>query len=414
MTRTGTPSFLGVVSAGEVNVKLETTPPVVAPVPAASTSVSPSNAPAMPPLVETSSGRIAAPLDAAPPPEEIVLHIQRGSDGGHMLRLYVDGLILEERVMVSPPNRVVDRDSSFENIVHARIMAASSLEVGQVLRRLRECEARHKDPWLCIDELEDTGIIWELLPIERNRPLLGVLFNVWRRSTLTSRDGRLAACNWTPRQVSGPILSYCAPDVRDKWPPDSHAPEPSDFASLRIALRDGGHNAALLYLYCHCHSSNSNMFTRLGDRDIEEQSVDTRYLFDGGERKLLTESQPIVFLNACGTANLPAGDTYLPGTQTRFAGLFLELGAVGVIATLAPPYADLAAGLGERIIALVRERAEVGMSRSVPEILRMLRREIYERYWNVELGQNPEAAHYFYHAFLYVYLGTPRAYLELD
>lgn len=84
-----------------------------------------------------------------------------------------------------------------------------------MLARLRECEARHKDPWLCIDELENTGIVWELFPIKVGKPPLGVLFNVWRRTTLLSRDGKLHACNWVRRPVSEVDCRLGAPLIVD-------------------------------------------------------------------------------------------------------------------------------------------------------------------------------------------------------
>jgi hypothetical protein len=282
-----------------------------------------------------------------------------------------------------------------------------------VLAKLRECEKQHRDPWLCIDELEDTGILWELVSISHGKPPLGVLFNVWRRSTLLTLHGKLEDCNWTPRVVRGRILSYCAEDAREQWPSNSHTLSPSPFKSLRGVLRDGDPPpAALLYLYCHCYRDNSIMYTVLGDRRDQEESIDTGFLLDGGERKLLTERQPVVFLNACRTASPSAKEVYLPGTQTRFADLFLQLGAVGVIATLAPPLAQFAASLGERIITLARD-TEKGV-RTVPEVLRALRREVYEQYRSTEVMEDRESADHFYHAFLYVYFGIPRAYLELD
>jgi len=398
------PSFLEVASAGKVEVKLETTPPTATPALVA-------NASATPPSAETSAGRIAALLDAAPPPEEIVLHIQRGNDKQHVFRLYVDGQILEQHFLASPPERLIDRGSGADVITQARATTALSIEVRRVLARLRECAARHKDPWLCIDELKSTGIVWELLPIEVDEPPLGVLFNVWRRETLLIGADPLEACDWVRRSVSGAILSYCAPDVRSEWSPHHHVLAPSDFASLRAALRDGGHSAALIYLYCHCHQGKSTMRTILGEYGVAEQVVDASYLL-GLKCKLLTESQPVVFLNACGSASRSADDAYLPGTHTSFASLFLKRGAVGVIATLVPVQTRLAARLGERIIALAHERAEGRRLRSVPEILRVLRHEIYETYKDVDLVDDPDAADHYCHAFLYIYLGAPRAHLE--
>lgn len=120
------PSFLEVASASKVEVKLETTQATAAPAPVG-------NASPMPPPAETSGGRIAALLDATPPPEEIVLHIQRSNDKQHGFRLYVDGQILEERVLAPPPKRVIEHGSSTDVIKHARITAAQSIEVGLVL-----------------------------------------------------------------------------------------------------------------------------------------------------------------------------------------------------------------------------------------------------------------------------------------
>lgn len=403
-TNVAVPSFLEVVSADVEPSLLEVTPSTV-PLPFVECS-------ATPPPTETSFGHIVAPLDAVPPPEEIILHIQYGNDKNHyVLRLFVDGRILEQHLLASTPKRVIDRSSAYV-ITHARVMSAVTIEMERVLTRLREFVAQYQNPWLCIDELENTGIIWELLPIRTDEPPIGVLFNVWRRVTLLIGGGVPESSNWDPRPVRGKILSYCAPDVRAEWPKESHAPDPPDFKRLRMTLREGDPTAALIYIYCHSHPGSSIIQTTLGYLDDEEQVIDTSYILDS-ERKLLRESKPIVFLNACGTSRLPMSDEYLQGTSAGFANVFLKRGAVGVIATLAPVQPALAAILGEHVITIARKPDKEGRWRSVPEVLRVLRFEIHQQFKNAELMEDIDSADHYVHAFLYVYFGIPRAYLEL-
>lgn len=343
----------------------------------------------------------SAALDFSDPAVQVILHVQRADRQIH-LRMFIEGEAQPVRTIRA------SRSPSSGGVGTAGISLARDLsqdpDLKKFLGSLRKLAARTPDPWLCIDELGDTGIPWEMIPFDliEKRPL-GVDFIIWRRYEGLDDDGAAVPVEWGQHPVRGGIVSFCSKDVEDLWKTDGHVAKAGTFPELQATLGEHRAGTALVYVLCHFVLGPKSYFGRRKERD---DAIDADFL-NLRDLRLLREIRPIVFVNACGTNRVQEIEPYLHGIQPPLHDRFRALGATGVIGTVDTVEGAPAAATGERIIALARTRRV-----RVPELLRELRREVHARVNPHRL--TPETAAEYFHAFAYIYLGAPGAYLVLE
>lgn len=342
-----------------------------------------------------------APLDFTDPAVQVILHVQRVNDEIQM-RLFIDGEPQSSRTLrASRPPSSGGHGSTGVSL--ARTLSQAP-RVQTLLGKLRAVASSTSDPWMCIDELGESGIPWELMPYDmvEKRPL-GVDFIIWRRYQDLDDDNMAAPVEWGECPVRGDVVSFCSEDVRPYWPAAGHAPTAGTFVELHAALEQRRAETALIYVLCHFVLSAKSRF---GLKEKVDDAIDADFL-NLRDLRLLREIRPIVFVNACGTNQVLARDPYLHDVQPPLHDRFRALGATGVIGTFDIVEVNAAAAAGERIIELARTRRL-----RVPELLRELRREVHDAVNPHAL--TPDAAARYFHAFAYVYLGAPGAYLVLE
>ncbi len=343
----------------------------------------------------------AAPLDFTDPAVQVILHVQRTKDDIHM-RLFVDGKPQSSRTLTA------SRAPSSQGHGLTGVSLARSLSEAQkiksLLNQLRDVAKATTDPWMCIDEVGESGIPWELMPydLDEMRPL-GIDFITWRRYQDLDDNDLAAPVQWGLRPVRGDVVSFCSEDVRPYWPAGGHAATAGTFPELHAALGTSRAGTALVYVLCHFVLSAKSRF---GLKEKHDDAIDADFL-NLRNLRLLREVKPIVFVNACGTNQVLPREPYLHDTQPPLHDRFRARGATGVIGTFDIVEVNSAAATGERIIELARTRRL-----RVPELLRELRREVHAALDPFDL--TAETAARYFHAFAYVYLGAPGAYLVLE
>jgi hypothetical protein len=270
---------------------------------------------------------------------------------------------------------------------------------------LQERVKARSDVTLIIQEHAETRVPWEMLELHTQQGLtleptpVGALIRVVR--WLTAMDASEGAIRLkTERQTwSGQALSYVA--AEELGQAQQELDELSgcrherfeDIELLRKKLRKLTQPPAILFVASH------GQLTQEPEPGAPEPPLTrlTRNL-----PTLVQAARPLAFFNACHSGLLMRDDFGISGLPEKLLGKFAGayLGVMGKIEE------GVAARVGARILKAAR--ADSGVC--IPELLREIRKEAYEE---LDLEDNESRADYV-SKFMYVFYGTPEAYLKLE
>lgn len=286
----------------------------------------------------------------------------------------------------------------------------------ELMRWLHERRCAHGDG-LELVIWDETGydIPWELFwlgtpPDSPYRPgWLGGLVTVTRWLSVHSAWSvvRDYASSYT---CSGPVAAYIADDM-------SHDEALlREFASETIGGVRGlpkalsaGEPLGMVYIACHgtfgpdeddCHLDNVALV-----------------MLDGGEHDAfgrLSSAATLVFLNACHSGRLIAGDGgYSDQSLRGFSELFLRSGAAGVLATSGEIGDEDAHRMADELLRLLRDRPGTPVAVALRELRAALAHLVPPDVFDAEPREEQRRLLPLLYRFMYVYYGSPRAQVAL-
>ncbi|WP_224248188.1 hypothetical protein [Hyalangium gracile] len=279
-------------------------------------------------------------------------------------------------------------------------------QCGRLTAWLKERLKARSDVTLIIQEYAETRVPWEMLelPSTQGRRVvptpIGALIKVVRwLKTMDQEEGEHLPLRMGRQTWSGRAMSYVAEKELEQAAQELEALQGcherfDDIELLGQELQDDSSSLAMLFVASHGQSPEDEP-----DPEAPEHVLTQLIL---NLPTFIQKERPLIFINACHSGLLLRDDYGVSGLPERLLGTFAGayLGVMGRIEE------GIAASVGARILQAAR--AEGGVC--IPEELRRVRKEAFEKL-NVN---DPESRRAYVSTFMYVFYGTPEAYLKLE
>ncbi|MBY8846057.1 CHAT domain-containing protein [Streptomyces sp. SP2-10] len=257
------------------------------------------------------------------------------------------------------------------------------------------------------------GIPWELFWLEAppgsswREGWLGGLVTMTRWLTINAAWS-VVRDYATSHTCAGPVASFVADDMRHD---DALL---SRFASETIPGIRGlsktlatGQPLGMVYVACHGKFESDEDDCRLGD-------VPLVMLEGGGRFGRLASAATFVFLNACHSGRLLAGDgTFADQAQRGFSEVFLRSGAAGVLATSGEVGDEEAHQMAGELLKLLCERPQMPVAAALRELRSVVAHLMPADLFDAEANEEQRRLLPLLYRFMYVYYGSPRTTVAL-